>query len=130
MRFILKFRTCPIRWATYGTPINNFSFFGERPLPVLPIFSQNGQLVLGTRYGAEIMIILKLGTCIFKCATDGTSIHNFTISVKDPLPDLPNILLKSITNSMNALRRREQVHIDKTQSRNTVRGRDEDHIVA
>ena len=60
------------------------------PLLVLPIFSQNGQLGFGTRYGAEIRIILKLGTCIFRCATEGTSINDFCISVKEPLPDLPN----------------------------------------
>ena len=49
------------------------------PLPVLPNSSQNGQLGLGTRYGAEIRIILKLGTCIFRCATEGTSINDFSI---------------------------------------------------
>ena len=60
------------------------------PLLVLPIFSHNGQLGLGTRYGAEIRIIFKLGIGIFRCATEGTSINDFCISVKDPLPDLPN----------------------------------------
>ena len=30
---------------------------------------------------------MKLGTCIFRYATEGTSIKDFSISVKDPLPD-------------------------------------------
>ena len=60
------------------------------PLPVLPNFPLNGQLGLGTRYEAEIRIILMLGTCIFRCPTKGTPINDFNISVKDPLPDLPN----------------------------------------
>ena len=97
MRFILKLRTCTIRCATYGAAINNIFSSVNDPLPVLPNFSQNGQLGLGTRYGAEIRIILKLGTCIFMCATEGTSINDFSISVRDLLPDLqnslPNILL-------------------------------------
>ena len=58
-------------------------------LPVLPIFSQNGQVGLGTRYKAEIRIILKLGNPRFTCATEGTSINDSSISVKDHLPDLP-----------------------------------------
>ena len=39
------------------------------PLPVLPNFSQNGQVGLGTHYGEAIRIILKIVTCIFMCAT-------------------------------------------------------------
>ena len=99
-------------------------------LPDLPNFPRNGQLGLRTRYGAEIRIILKLGTCIFRCATLGTSINDFSISVKDPIPDLPNCFPKSITWSMNTLRRKDEVHIDTTQSRNTLWRRDKDHIVA
>ena len=82
------------------------------PLAVLPNFAQNGQLGLGTRYGAEIRIIMKLGICIFRCATEGTSINDFNISVKHPLPDLPIFLLKWITQSMNTLRRKDKVHIE------------------
>ena len=114
-------RSCTIRCATYGPAINNFSFSVNDPLPVLPIFSQKGQLRLGTRYGAVIRIILKLGNCIFRCATGGTSINDFSISVKDPLPDLPNFFPKWITWSMNTLRRKDKVHIDTTESRNTLR---------
>ena len=72
-------------------PLSTILFFSVNDtVLVLPIFSQNVQLGLGTRYGAEIRIILKLGTCIFRCATEGTSINDFSISQKDPLPDLPN----------------------------------------
>ena len=92
------------------------------PLPVIPNFSQNGQLGLGTRYGAEIRIILKLATCIFRCATEGIFINDFSISVKDPLPDLPIFFPKWITWSMNTLRIEDEVHIDTTQSRTTLRG--------
>ena len=42
-------------------PLSTNLFSVNDPLPVLPNFSQNGQLGLGTRYGAEIRIILKLG---------------------------------------------------------------------
>ena len=110
MRFILNRRTCIIRCTTYGTAFNKFSFFGA--LPVLPNFPQNGRLDLGTHYGAEIRIILKLGTCIFRCATEGTSLNDFSISVKDPLPDLPNFLPKWVPWSMNTLRRKDKVHIE------------------
>ena len=72
----------------------NLVFSVNDPLPDVPNFSQNEQLSLGTRYGAEIRIILKLGTCIFRCATEGTSINDFSISVKDPLPDLPIFFTK------------------------------------
>ena len=83
-------------------PLSTILFFSVNdPLPVLPIFSQNGQLGLGTRYGEEIRIILKLATCVFRCA-----------SVKDPLPDLPTFLPKWITWSMNTLRRKDKVHIE------------------
>ena len=112
MRFILKLRTCTIGCATYGTAINNFKFFGNDPLPVLPNFSQNGQIGLGTCYGAGIRIILKLGSCIFKCATEGTSINDFSISVKDPLPDLPIFFPEWITRCMNTIRRKDMVHIE------------------
>ena len=108
MRFLLKLRTCTIRCATYGTAI----FTGNDPSPVLPNFSQNGQLGLGTRYGEEIRIILKLGTSIFRCDTEGTSINDFSISVKDHLPDLANFLPKWITRTMNTLRRKDKVHIE------------------
>ena len=122
MRFILKLRSFTIRYATYGSTINIFFSSVNDPLPALPNFSQNGQLGLETRYGAEIRIILKLGTCIFRYATEGPSINDFNISVKDPLPDLSNFFPKWITRSMNTLRRKDKVHIDTTQSRNTLRG--------
>ena len=94
-------------------PLSKILIFSVNdPLLVLPIFSQNGQLGLGTRYGAEIRIILNLGTCIFRCATEGTSSNDFSISVKDRLPDLTNILPKWITWSMNAQRRKEKDHIE------------------
>ena len=76
----------------------------------------------GTRSGAEIRIILKLGTCIFRCAIEGTSINDFWISVKDRLPDLPKFFPKWITWSVNTLQRKDKVHIDTTQSRNKLRG--------
>ena len=130
MRWTLKLRTCTIRCASYGSAINNFFSSVNDPFPVLPNFPQNGQLGLGRRYGAEIRIILKLGTCIFGCATEGTSSNDFSISVKDHLPDLPHFFPKLITWSMNTLPRKDKVHIDKTQSRNTLRGWDKDHIEA
>ena len=112
MRFIFKLRTCT-SGALHMEPLSTILFFSVNdPLPVLPNFSQNGQLDLGTPYGAEIRIILKLGTCIFWCATEGTSIIDFSISVKDPLPDLPKFLPKWIIRSMNTLRRKDKVHIE------------------
>ena len=53
-------------------------FLVNDALLVLPIFSQIGQLDVGTRHGAKIRIIVKLGTCIFRCATEGTSINDFS----------------------------------------------------
>ena len=100
----------------------NLVFSVNDPLPAVPNFTQNGQLSLGTRYGAEIRIILKLGTCIVRCATEGTSMNGFRISVKDALPDLPKLFPKWITSFMNTLRRKDKVHIDTTQSMNTIRG--------
>ena len=91
-------------------------------LPVLPVFSQNGELGLGTRYRAEIRITLKLGTVYSGALTEGSSINDFRISVKDPSPDLPNFFPKWITWFMNTLRRKDKVHIDTTQSRNMLRG--------
>ena len=37
--------------------------------PDLPNFPRNGQLGLGTRYGEEMRIMLKLTTCTFRFAT-------------------------------------------------------------
>ena len=71
------------------------------PLPDLPNFPPNVELSLGTRYGEQIRIILKLATCIFSCATGGTSLTDFSLSVKDRLPDLPTLLPKWINWSMN-----------------------------
>ena len=70
----------------------NLVFSVNDPLRVLPNFSHNGQLGLGTCYGEEMKIILQLATCIFRCATEETSINDFSFSVKNPLPDLPNFL--------------------------------------
>ena len=65
-------------------PLSTILFFlVYDPLPALPNFSQNGQIGLGIRYGEEIRIILKLATCIFRCATEGTSINDFSFSEKD-----------------------------------------------
>ena len=95
--------------ALHMEPLStNFVFKLNDPLPVLPNSSQDGQLGLGTRYGAEIGIILKLRTRIFRCAIEGTFINDFSISVKDPLPDLPNYLPKWITRPMNTLRRKRR----------------------
>ena len=76
--------------ALHMEPLSTILVFSVNPFLVHPIFSQNGQLGLGTRYGAEKRIILKLGTCIFRYATEGNTIKDFSISVKDPLPDPPN----------------------------------------
>ena len=117
--------------ALHMEPLSKILFcLVNDPLHVIPTFSQYGQFGLGTCSAAEIRFILKLGTCIFRCATEGTSISDFSISGKDPLPDLPNFFPKWITCSMNTLRRKDQVHFDTTQSRNTLRGWDKDHIVA
>ena len=56
--------------------------------------------------------ILKLRTCTIRCVTYGTAINDFSISVKDPLPDLPIFLPKWITRSMNTLRRKDKVHTE------------------
>ena len=99
--------------ALHMEPLLTILFFSVNdPLPVLPNFPLNGQLGLGTRYEAEIRIILMLGTYIFWGATEGTSINDFRISVKDPLADLPIFLPKWITRSMNTLRRKDKVHIE------------------
>ena len=58
------------------------------------------------------MFTLKLETSILRYATEGASINSFSISVKDPLPDLPKFLPKWITRSMNTLRRKDKVHIE------------------
>ena len=94
-------------------PLSTILFFSVNDrLPVLPKFSQNGQLGLGTRYGAEIRIIWKLGTSIFRCATEGTSINDFSISVKDHFPHHQTFPPKWITRSKNTLRRIEKFHIE------------------
>ena len=94
-------------------PLSTILVFSVKdPLPVLPKFSHNGQLGLGTRYGEEIRMFLKLATCIFRCATEGTSINDFSFSEKDHLPDLRIFLPKWITWSMNTLQRKDKVHIE------------------
>ena len=66
------------------------AFSEKDPIPVLPNFSQNAQLSLGTRYGEKIRLLLKLRTCTFKCATQETLSAMLAFSVDDPLPDHPN----------------------------------------
>ena len=45
--------------------------------------------MLGTHYGAEIRNIVEVGPCIRRCAKERVSSNDYSISVKDPLLDLP-----------------------------------------
>ena len=55
-----------LHWELLSTIL---AFLVNDPLPDLPNFPGNGLLSLGTRYGDEIRITLKVRTCTFRCAT-------------------------------------------------------------
>ena len=61
-----------------------FAFSVNDPLPDLPNFPRNGLLGLGACYGEEIRFILQLRTCIFRCATKGTTINDFSFYGERP----------------------------------------------
>ena len=95
-------------------PLSTILAFSENdPLPDLPNFSRNAYLGLGTRYGEEKRLILKIRTCTLRCATWGTSINDFSFFRERPFACSPKIFPKCTT-----------------QSRNLLRGWDMDHIVA
>ena len=64
--------SCGLHWEPQSTIL---AFSVNDPLPDFPKFPRNGELGLGSRYGEEKTVILKVGNCTFR---------------KDTLPDLQN----------------------------------------
>ena len=81
------------------------AFSANDHLPDLPKFLRNGLLGLGTRYGNERRIILKLKTCTFPWHTSGTTISIFIFFGELPFTLFP----KSFRNGYLGIRKRYAV---------------------
>ena len=84
-----------------------FAFSANDTLHDLSKFLRNGYHGLGTRYGNEISITLKLRTCTFTCTTLGTNINHYGTFGERPFTWSAKFSPKRIIRSTDTLRRWE-----------------------